>query len=319
MIREARDVKIFTGNSNINLARQIAEKCGLPLGDANIVRFKDGEIYARINETVRGCDVFIIQSTSEPVNENLMELLIFIDALKRASVKSINVVIPYYGYARQDRKASPREPITSKLVANLLTVAGATRVLTMDLHANQIQGFFDIPVDHLQALPILAKYFIEKGLSGDDVVVVSPDVGGVKRARKLSEWLDCKIAIIDKRRPKPNMSEVMNLIGEVEGKTAIFIDDMIDTAGTITNGAEAIIKRGAKEAYACCTHGILSGPAMERLEASPLKEVIVTDSINLTEEKRNGKVKVLSVDLLFAEAIKRIVNNESISELFEKR
>ena len=319
MIREARDVKIFTGNSNINLARKIAEKCGLPLGDANIVRFKDGEIYARINETVRGCDVFIVQSTSEPVNENLMELLIFIDALKRASVKTINVVIPYYGYARQDRKASPREPITSKLVANLLTVAGASRILTMDLHANQIQGFFDIPVDHLQALPILAKYFIEKGLSGDNVVVVSPDVGGVKRARKLSEWLDCKIAIIDKRRPKPNMSEVMNLIGEVEGKTAIFIDDMIDTAGTITNGAEAIIKRGAKEAYACCTHGILSGPAMERLEASPLKEVVVTDSINLVEEKKIGKIKVLSVDLLFAEAIKRIVNNESISELFEKR
>jgi ribose-phosphate pyrophosphokinase len=319
MIREAKDVKIFTGNANINLARQIAEKCGLPLGDANIVRFKDGEIYARITETVRGCDVFIIQPTSEPVNENLMELLIFVDALKRASVKSINVVLPYYGYARQDRKASPREPITSKLVANLLTVAGASRILTMDLHANQIQGFFDIPVDHLEALPILARHFIGKGLSGDDIVVVSPDVGGVKRARKLAEWLDCKIAIIDKRRPKPNMSEVMNLIGEVEGKTAIFIDDMIDTAGTITNGAEAIIKRGAKEAYACCTHAILSGPAIERLEASPLKEVIVTDSIDLPAEKKISKVKILSVDLLFAEAIKRIVNNESISELFEKR
>jgi ribose-phosphate pyrophosphokinase len=313
------NVKIFSGTSNLGLASKIAEKYGLPLGEVEIVRFKDGEVYVRVDETVRGRDIFIVQSTSEPVNENIMELLIFIDALKRASAKSINVIMPYYGYARQDRKSSPREPITSKLVANLLTTAGATRVMTMDLHADQLQGFFDIPVDHMQALPLLAKYFIEKGLHGDDVVVVSPDIGGVKRARKLAEWLDCKIAIIDKRRPKPNMSEVMNLIGEIEGKTAIFIDDMIDTAGTITNGAEAIMARGAKEAYACCTHAVFSGPAIERITASPLKEVVVTDSIALPEYKKTDKIKVLSVDEIFAEAVKRVVNNESVSELFEMK
>lgn len=313
------DVKIFAGTSNVELAKKIGEKYGLPLGEVEIVRFKDGEVYVRVDETVRGRDVFIVQSTSEPVNENLMELLIFIDALKRASARSINVIIPYYGYARQDRKSSPREPITSKLVANLLTKAGANRIVTMDLHADQIQGFFDIPVDHMQALPLLAKYFIQKGLYGEEIVVVSPDIGGVKRARKLAEWLDCKIAIIDKRRPKPNMSEVMNLIGEVEGKTAIFIDDMIDTAGTITNGAEAIMARGAKEAYACCTHGVFSDPAIERLQASCLKEVIITDSIALPEAKQIDKVKVISVDEVLAEAMRRIVNNQSVSELFEKK
>ena len=319
MIRDAKNVKVFAGTSNQKLAGKIADKLGLPLGKSQIVRFKDGEVYAKIDETVRGADVFVIQSTSEPVNENIMELLIFIDALKRASAATINVVAPYYGYARQDRKASPREPITSKLVANLLTTAGATRVLTMDLHATQIQGFFDIPVDHLEGLPILAKNFIKMGLTGDDVVVVSPDVGGVKRARKLAEWLDCKIAIIDKRRPKHNMAEVMNLIGEVEGKIAIFIDDMIDTAGTITVGADAIMKLGAKETYACCTHAVFSGPAMERLEASPFKKIFITDSINLSEEKKIDKVEILSVDTLFAETIKRVIKNESISGLFEKR
>lgn len=319
MIRDAKNVKIFAGTSNIKLANKISEKLGIPLGKSQIVRFKDGEVYAKIDETVRGAEVFLIQSTSEPVNENLMESLIFIDALKRASAKTINVVIPYYGYARQDRKASPREPITSKLVANLLTTAGATRVVTMDLHANQIQGFFDIPVDHLEGLPILAKNFIKMGLMGDEVVVVSPDVGGVKRARKLAEWLDCKIAIIDKRRPKHNMAEVMNLIGEVEGKTAIFVDDMVDTAGTMTVGASAIMNLGAKEAYACCTHAVFSGPAMERLEASPFKRIFITDSISLSDEKYIDKVEVLSVDTLFAEAIKRIVKNESISTLFEKK
>lgn len=318
MMKNVENVKIFSGTSNRSLAEKISKQIGIPLGDAELVRFEDGEIYARINETVRGSTVFVIQSTSEPVNENLMELLIFIDALKRASARKIVVVMPYYGYARQDRKASPREPITAKLVANLLTSAGTTRVMTMDLHAQQIQGFFDIPVDHMQALPILAKYFIEKGLCGDDVVVVSPDVGGVKRARALASWLDCKIAIIDKRRPKPNMSEVMNLIGEVEGKTAIFIDDMIDTAGTITNGAQAIIDRGAKEAYACCTHAVFSGPAIERLEASPLKEVVITDSIQLPEHKRIEKVKILSADKLFSEGIKRVFTNQSLSALFEK-
>ncbi|MGL5055380.1 MAG: ribose-phosphate diphosphokinase [Fusobacteriaceae bacterium] len=314
----SKNVKIFCGSSNKELGEKISSKLGIELGAGTIVRFEDGEIYARVDETVRGRDVFIIQSTSNPVNENLMELLIFVDALRRASAKSISVVMPYFGYARQDRKASPREPITSKLVANLLTVAGATRVMTMDLHADQLQGFFDIPVDHMQALPLLAKYFRAKGMFGDDVVVVSPDIGGVKRARKLAGWLDCKIAIIDKRRPKPNMSEVMNLIGEVEGKTAIFIDDMIDTAGTITGGADAIIAKGAKEAYACCTHGIFSGPAIERIKNSALKEVVITDSIKQVDEKKLDKIVVLSSDVIFAEAIKRVVENEPVSDLFEK-
>ena len=314
----SKNMKIFCGSSNKELGEKIASKLGIELGEGTIVRFEDGEIYARIDETVRGRDIFVIQSTSNPVNEHLMELLIFVDALKRASAKSISVVMPYFGYARQDRKASPREPITSKLVANLLTVAGVTRVMTMDLHADQLQGFFDIPVDHMQALPLLARYFRAKGMYGDDVVVVSPDIGGVKRARKLAEWLDCKIAIIDKRRPKPNMSEVMNLIGEVEGKIAIFIDDMIDTAGTITGGADAIIARGAKEAYACCTHGIFSGPAIERIKKSALKEVVITDSINQKEDKKLDKIVVLSSDVIFAEAIKRVVSNEPVSDLFEK-
>lgn len=312
----SENIKIFAGTSNKDLAAKIAKKYGVALGEAEVVRFKDGEVFVKIDEVVRGRDVFVVQSTSEPVNENLMELLIFIDALKRASAKGINVIIPYYGYARQDRKSNPREPITSKLVANLLTTAGATRIVAMDLHADQIQGFFDIPVDHMQGLPLMAKYFTDKGLHGDNVVVVSPDIGGVKRARKLAERLDCKIAIIDKRRPKPNMSEVMNLIGEVEGKIAIFIDDMIDTAGTITNGAAAIMERGAKEVYACCTHAVFSDPAVERLEASSLKEVVVTDSIALPERKKLDKITVLSVDGILAEAIRRIVNNESVSELF---
>lgn len=311
------NVKIFAGNSNLELAKKIAGKCGLELGKAEILRFKDGEIYIEIEETVRGRDVFVVQSTSEPVNENIMELLIFVDALKRASAKTINVIIPYYGYARQDRKSKPREPITSKLVANLLTTAGVNRVVAMDLHADQIQGFFDIPFDHMQALPLMVKYFKEKGFYGDKVVVVSPDIGGVKRARKLAEKLDCKIAIIDKRRPKPNMSEVMNLIGEVEGKIAIFIDDMIDTAGTITNGADAIIERGAIETYVCCSHGVFSDPAIERLEKSSLKEVIITDSIALPERKKLDKIKILSVDSIFADAMNRIVNNLSVSELFK--
>ncbi|WP_163470002.1 ribose-phosphate pyrophosphokinase [Fusobacterium sp. IOR10] len=317
MEMDMKEVKIFSGTSNVELAEKIAKKLDLELGKAKIVRFKDGEIYVRVDETVRGRDVFVIQPTSGPVNENLMELLIFIDALKRASAKTINILMPYYGYARQERKSSPREPITAKLVANLLTVAGADRVVTMDLHADQIQGFYDIPVDHLQALPLLAKYFMNKGLRGEEIVVVSPDIGGVKRARKLAEWLDCKIAIIDKRRPKPNLSEVMNLIGDVQGKKAIFIDDMIDTAGTITNGVEAIMKRGAKESYICCSHAILSGPAVERLEKCTVKEVIVTDSIRLPEEKKIDKIKVLSIDRLFAETIRRIVTHKSISELFE--
>ncbi|OQY08158.1 MAG: ribose-phosphate pyrophosphokinase [Fusobacteriia bacterium 4572_132] len=312
-------MKIISGTSNISLAKKIAKDLGLPLGNAKTVRFKDGEIYVKMNETVRGDTVFVIQSTSNPVNENIMELLIFIDALKRASAKSIVAVIPYYGYARQDRKASPREPITSKLVANLLTVAGADRVMAMDLHANQIQGFFDIPVDHMQAMPILANYFKEKGFFGDDIVVVSPDVGGVKRARKFAEWLDTSIAIIDKRRPKPNVAEVMNIIGDVKGKKAIFIDDMIDTAGTITSGADAILAKGATEVYACCSHAVFSDPAIERLEKSPLKEIVVTDSIELPENKKIDKVKILSIDKLLSEAIRRVYNEESLSQLFRKK
>lgn len=317
MIKNAKNVKIFTGTSNVSLANKIVEHLGVSLGQSEVLRFADGEVLTKIHEPVRGCHVFIIQPTTEPVNESIMELLIFIDALKRASAKEITVVMPYYGYARQDRKASPREPITSKLVANLLTTAGATRIMTMDLHANQIQGFFDIPVDHFKALPLLAKNFIEHGLKGDGVVVVSPDIGGVKRARELAKWLDCKIAIIDKRRPKPNMSEIMNIIGDVEGKTAIFIDDMIDTAGTITNGAQAIMDMGAIASYACCTHAVFSGPAMERLEASPLKKIIITDTIEIPEEKKISKIKILSVDKLFAEGIKRVIEHRSISELFE--
>ena len=312
-------ITVFALSSSVELAQDICDNLGCEMGKSKVHHFADGEILVEIDESVRGKDVFIVQSTSNPVTENLMEILVLADALKRASAGEITAIMPYFGYARQDRKSNPREPITSKLVANLLTKSGATRIIAMDLHADQIQGFFDIPVDHMQALPLMVRYFMKKGLYGDDVVVVSPDIGGVKRARKLAEWLDCKIAIIDKRRPKPNMSEVMNLIGEVQGKTAIFIDDMIDTAGTITNGAAAIIERGAKEAYACCTHAVFSDPAIERLAASPLKEVIITDSIALPERKKLDKITVLSVDEIFAEAIRRIVNNQSVSELFEKK
>ena len=261
-----KKMKIFSGNANPALAREIASNLGMNLGDSSVTRFKDEEISVNINETVRGADVFIIQPTSKPVNENLMELLIMIDACRRASAKSITAVIPYYGYARQDRKTKPREPIAAKLVANLITAAGANRVLTVDLHAGQIQGFFDIPVDNLKALPILANYFIKKGLRGDDVVVVSPDVGGVTRARELAGILGTNLAIIDKRRPKANVAEVMNIIGDVKGKTAIMIDDMIDTAGTITQGAQAILDAGAVDVMACCSHAVFSKPAIRGSE-----------------------------------------------------
>lgn len=250
------NLKLFTLNSNKALAEEIAKVIGVELGKCSVDRFSDGEIQINIEESIRGCDVFIIQSTSAPVNEHLMELLIMIDALKRASAKTINIVMPYYGYARQDRKARAREPITAKLAANIIEKAGATRIITLDLHAPQIQGFFDIPIDHLVGVPILGEYFKSKNL--DDVVVVSPDHGGVTRARRLAERLKAPIAIIDKRRPRPNVAEVMNIVGQVEGKTAILIDDMIDTAGTITIGASALIEAGAKEVYACCTHPVLS-------------------------------------------------------------
>lgn len=312
--RDAK-LKIFTGNSNPVLAQEIAEHIGVELGRSRVTRFSDGEIQIKIEESVRGCDVFVVQSTSAPVNENLMELLIMVDALKRASAKRINVVIPYYGYARQDRKPKPREPITAKLVANLIEKAGAHRVIAMDLHAGQIQGFFDIPVDHLLAEPILARYFQSKGL--DNIVVVSPDMGGVTRARAMAQRLEAPIAIIDKRRPEPNVAEVMNIIGDIEGRTAIMIDDIIDTAGTICQGARALIERGAKEVYACCTHAVLSGPALERLRDSAIREVVVTNTIPLREPRGLDKLVMLSVAPLIGDAIIRVHEDLSVSTLFD--
>lgn len=308
-------IKIFSGNANRALAQAIAENVGIPLGDAEVKTFSDGEICVKINETVRGADVFIIQPTCHPVNNNLMELLIMIDACKRASAGRINAVIPYYGYARQDRKARARDPITAKLVADLITVAGADRVLTMDLHAAQIQGYFNIPTDHLLGAPILSKYIMNMNIQNP--IVVSPDHGSAGRARNFAEKLDCPMAIIDKRRPKENVAEVMNIIGDVRGKTAILIDDMVDTAGTLTLAAEALIENGATDVYAAATHGVLSGPAIERIEASPIKELIITDSIPLPESKRSPKIKVVSVAPLFAEAIVRIYEGVSVSKLFE--
>ncbi|WP_026487148.1 ribose-phosphate diphosphokinase [Caldanaerobius polysaccharolyticus] len=308
-------IKIFSGNANRELAKAIAENVGIPLGDAEVKTFSDGEICVKFNETVRGADVFIIQPTCHPVNNNLMELLIMIDACKRASAGRINAVIPYYGYARQDRKARARDPITAKLVADLITIAGADRVLTMDLHAAQIQGYFNIPTDHLLGAPILAKYVM--GMNIKNPVVVSPDHGSAGRARNFAEKLDCPMAIIDKRRPKENVAEVMNIVGDVKGKTAILIDDIVDTAGTITLGAEALIKNGAVEVYAAATHGVLSGPAIERIEASPIKELIITDTIPLPEHKKSPKIKVVTVAPLFAEAIIRIYEGISVSKLFE--
>ncbi|MGD8192541.1 ribose-phosphate diphosphokinase [Brevibacillus ginsengisoli] len=308
-------LKVFTCNANPQLSHEIAQHIGLALGNAEAIRFSDGECRIKLNESVRGCDVFVIQPTSAPVNESLMELLVMVDALKRASAKSINVVIPYYGYARQDRKARARDPITAKLVANLIETAGAHRVITMDLHATQIQGFFDIPVDHLLGVPILANYFSEKGLS--DIVVVSPDHGGVTRARKLAERLEAPIAIIDKRRPEPNVAEVMNIVGNIEGKTAIIIDDIIDTAGTISLAASALIEAGARDVYACCTHPVLSGPAIERIANSKIRELVVTNTIPLAEDKMIDKINVLSVAPIIGEAIIRVHEELSVSKLFD--
>ncbi|MCI8609384.1 MAG: ribose-phosphate diphosphokinase [Firmicutes bacterium] len=309
------DYKIFAGNSHTELAQEIADIMGKPLGRATVTKFSDGEISVNIWESVRGLDIYIIQSTSNPVNDNLMELLIMIDAMKRASAGRINAVIPYYGYARQDRKAKARDPITAKLVANLIEAAGADRVLTMDLHANQIQGYFDIPVDHLLGMSILAKYFKEKNM--EDVVVVSPDHGSVTRARNMAQFLNCPIAIIDKRRPEPNKSEIMNIIGNIDGKNCIILDDMIDTAGTICNAANAIKDMGATAVYACATHAVLSGPAVERLEKSAIEELVLLNTVPLPEEKKLEKMKFLSVAPLFAEAITRVFTNGSISVLFD--
>ena len=311
-------LKIFALNSNKPLAEKIAEAVGVPLGKISVDRFSDGEIRINIEESIRGDEVFIVQSTSAPVNDNLMELLIMIDALRRASAATINVVIPYYGYARQDRKVRSREPITAKLVADMLEKAGATRVVALDLHAAQIQGFFDIPVDHLMGAPLLADYFLTNGLE-KDAVVVSPDHGGVTRARKLAEFLKAPIAIIDKRRPKSNVAEVMNIIGSVDGKRCILIDDMIDTAGTITLAAQALKDAGAVEVYVCATHPVFSGPAIERIEKSPIKEMVITDSINLPEDKKIDKVVQVSVGPLIGDAIKRIHEHKPVSPLFKNR
>lgn len=316
MINHGKDVKIFACNANPNLAAKIAKELDLEVGNAEVSMFSDGEISVNIYETVRGSDVFIVQSTSNPVNDNLMELLIMIDAFKRASASRITAVMPYFGYARQDRKSKARDPISAKLVADLITAAGADRVLTMDLHAAQIQGFFNIPVDHLLGGTYLAQYYIEKFPERSDLVVVSPDLGSVTRARNFASKLDVPIAIIDKRRPKPNVAEVMNIIGDIKDKKVILVDDMIDTAGTITHGAKALAERGAKEVYACCTHGVLSGPAMERISDSPIKELVTLDTIAIPKEKMIDKIKTLSVAPLFAEAIRRIYCDGSVSELF---
>lgn len=312
------NVKIFTCNGNIALANEVAERLGIPLSSCEVSKFSDGEISVKIDETVRGSDVYIIQPTSLPVNDNLMELLIMIDAVKRASAGRINAVIPYYGYARQDRKARARDPISAKLIANLITSAGANRIVTMDLHCAQIQGFFDIPVDHLYGISLLTNYYKGKFSSEmDSIVAVSPDLGSVTRTREFAERLNVPIAIIDKRRPRPNVSEVMNVIGSIEGKRAILVDDMIDTAGTISNAANALIERGVKEVYACCTHPVLSGSAIERIENSAIKELIVSNTVVLEDHKKISKIKQLSVAKAFADAIYRIHADLPISNIFE--
>ena len=319
MITHSTEIKLFSGNGNKPLAEAIAKELKLELGNIEVGHFSDGETNVHIGETVRGRDVFIVQSTSAPVNENLMELLICIDALRRASAGRITAVMPYFGYARQDRKARPRDPITAKLVADIITSAGADRVLTVDLHAAQIQGFFDIPVDHLEGGTILCKYFKEMmGKNPNDFVVVSPDVGSVARARKVATKLNVPMAIIDKRRPKANQVEIMNVIGDVKGKTCLLVDDLIDTAGTICQGAEALYKTGAKEIYACCTHAVLSGPAMERIEKSPIKKLVILDTIHMPEEKRIDKIEILSVAHLLAKAIENIYLDKKMSEVYDK-
>jgi ribose-phosphate pyrophosphokinase len=307
-------LRIFTGNSNIELVRKISEKLNTPIGKSVVKNFSDGEINVEIDESVRGMDVFVIQSICAPVNNNLMELLILIDALRRASSERITAVLPYYGYARQDRKVSPRAPITAKLVADLITAAGASRILAVDLHAGQIQGFFNIPVDHLFAAPVLLDYL--KHLK-NDIVIVSPDAGGVERARAYAKRLNTSLAIIDKRREAPNVSQVMNIIGDVSGMVAVLVDDLVDTGGTLVRAAYALVEKGAKAVYACCTHPVLSGRAVEVLEESPIKEMIVTDTIPLREDaKACPKIRVLSISSLLAEAIRRIYKDDSVSDLF---
>ena len=309
-----KKIKIFSLSSNRELAEEIAKSVGLKLSDCEVLHFKDGEINVDISETVRGHHVFVIQPVSQPVNDNLMELLIMCDALKRASAKTINLVIPYYGYSRQDRKVKSRQPITAKLVADLIQTAGANRVICLDIHATQIQGFFNIPVDNFLGLPILCDYLLQKNFK--DVVIVSPDHGGTKRAREFAKVFNCPIAIIDKRRPEPNKAEVMNLIGNVENKTCILVDDMVDTAGTLTAAASALKEAGAIEVYAACTHGVLSGDAVEKIKNSELKELIITNTIRQPKEKLIDKIKVLSVGNLLGQGIIRILEDEPLSDLF---
>ncbi len=319
MIAHGNKIKLFAGSGSKKLAQAISDKLGIPLSAAELGTFSDGEISVHIGESVRGCDVFVIQSTSQPVNDNLMELLVLIDALSRASAGRITAVMPYFGYARQDRKARARDPITAKLVANILTEAGADRILTMDLHAPQIQGFFDIPVDHLLGIPVLCKALQKKDfLKVDDLVVVSPDVGSVSRARQMATKLNTTLAIVDKRRPKANVMEVMNIVGDVKGKTCLLVDDMIDTAGTIVQGAKALIEvGGATKVYACCTHAVLSGPAIERLENSVIEELYVLNTIELPENKKIAKIKEVTVAPVFAEAINCIFNEQPVSKLYD--
>ncbi len=320
MISYGKELKIFAGNSNPALSKSICQSLGKEIGKSEAKRFADGECSISVYEPVRGSDVFIVQSTCKPVNDNLMEMLVMIDAMKRASAGRITAVIPYFGYARQDRKAKSRDPISAKLVANMITAAGADRVLTMDLHANQIQGFFDIPVDNLMGAPLFANYFVSRfGKGNDDVMVVSPDVGSVARVRAFAHKLEMKMAIVDKRREKANVSEVMNIIGDVEGKTVILLDDMIDTAGSLCGAAKALMEIGkAKEIYACASHGVLSGPAIQRIEESYIKEVVLLDTIPYPENApKCGKIHYLPVGPVFAEAIERIHTESSIATLFD--
>lgn len=315
-IKVIQDIKIFTGRANPEIAEDIAKHLGEDLGILQIKNFSDGEIYVRIQESIRGDDVFVVQSLCDPVNKNIMELLIMLDAFKRASAKSITAVIPYYAYGRQDRKTSGREAITAKLVADLLATAGATRVLAVDLHTGQLQGFFNILVDHISVTPVLIDYINQKGFSTDELVAVSPDGGGVARTRKFAEKLNCALAIVDKRRLSHNVAQVEHLIGDVKNKIAIIVDDMIDTAGTITEAAKLLLKEGAREVYVCAAHAVFSGPALERLEESPIKEVIIANTIPL-KGGTPSKITQLSIAPLLAEAIKRIQSNESVSEIIE--
>ncbi|MCF0116943.1 MAG: ribose-phosphate pyrophosphokinase [Bacilli bacterium] len=308
------EVRLFSLHSNPELAQEIADFLGIPLSECSISRFADGEVNLTIKETVRGHHCFVVQSTNEPVNEHYMELLIMIDALKRASAKTINIIMPYYGYSRQDRKALARQPISAKLMADLLTVAGATRVLCMDLHAAQIQGFFNIPIDNFEALPVFTSYFKKKNI--EDLVIVSPDHGGATRARKFAQNFDAPMAIIDKRRPKPNVAEVMAIIGDVKGKNVVLVDDIIDTAGSAVAGVAALTAAGAKDIYMCASHGLLSGPAIERIKASNLKELIITNSTRLSDEKKDPRIVQLSVAKIFGQGILNIIDNKAVSDLF---